>query len=128
MRSSPMSPMAGCSQPCEESAAAYLGTPPEEGASARERARFWASLLPRLNRLRLEPAACEHLMAQLVDVVPPPTRSKLAAAGRSGAARAESTPHGRCSETPAGTFVAHRCTHRSPAEHARYPGSPTPRT
>ena len=52
---------------------AYLGTIPDEGASARERAQFWESLLPRLNRLRLEPAEYEHLMAQLVALVPPPT-------------------------------------------------------
>jgi hypothetical protein len=32
---------------------AYLGTIPDAGASARERARFWERLLPRLNRLRL---------------------------------------------------------------------------
>ena len=67
---------------------AYLGTLPHEGASARERAQFWERLLPRLDRLRLEPAAYEHLMEQLVAVVPPPTRSKLAAADRDGAARA----------------------------------------
>jgi hypothetical protein len=64
------------------------GTIPEEGASARECARFWASLLPRLSRRRLESAAYKHLMAQLVAVVPPPTKRELAAADRSGAARA----------------------------------------
>jgi len=95
---------------------AYLGTLPHEGASARERAQFWERLLPRLDRLRLEPAAYEHLMEQLVAVVPPPTRSKLAAADRDGAARA--AKH---------AFVAHGCVHRSPAERVRYPGSPTPR-
>jgi hypothetical protein len=67
---------------------AYLGTLPHEGAGARERARFWESLLPRLNRLGLEPAAYEHLMAQLVAVVPLPTKRELAAADRNGAERA----------------------------------------
>ena len=67
---------------------AYLGTIPHEGASARERAQFWASLLPRLNRLGLEPAAYEHIMAQLVAVVPPPTKTELAAADRYWAERA----------------------------------------
>jgi hypothetical protein len=61
---------------------AYLGTLPHGEASAQERAQFWASLMPRLNRLRLEPAAFEHLMAQLVAVVPPPTKRELAAADR----------------------------------------------
>jgi hypothetical protein len=67
---------------------AYLGTLPHEEAGARERARFWESLLPRLNRLGLEPAAYEHLMAQLMAVVPPPTKRELAAADCNGAERA----------------------------------------
>jgi len=67
---------------------AYLGTLPDEGASARDRAGFWESLLPRLNRLQLEPAAYEHLMAQLVAVVPPPTKRELAAADSNGTERA----------------------------------------
>jgi hypothetical protein len=75
-------------QPPRQRTIAYLGTIPEEGASAQERAQFWAGLLPRLNRLRLEPAAFDHIVAQLVAVVPPPTERELAAADRSGAARA----------------------------------------
>ena len=67
-------------QPPRQRTIAYLGTLPDEGASPQERAQFWERLLPRLNRLRLEPAAFEHLMAQLVAVVPPPTEE---GAGRS---------------------------------------------
>jgi hypothetical protein len=75
-------------QPPRQRTIAYLGTIPEEGASAQERAQFWAGLLPRLNRLRLEPAAFDHIVAQLVAVVPPPTRRELAPADRSEAERA----------------------------------------
>src|SRR5258707_10889212 len=82
-------------QPPRQRTIAYLGTLPDEGASVQERARFWASLLPRLNRLRLEPAAYKHLMAQLVAVVPPPTEREPAAADRSGAARAAKHAEGK---------------------------------
>ncbi len=90
-------------QPPRQRTIAYLGSLPEEGASAQERAQFWAGLLPRLNRLRLEPAAFDHIVAQLVAVVPPPTRRELAPADRSEAERA--------AKHAAWKAPAHGCAH-----------------